>query len=110
MDVRLARRVAHEVGEETLDDAVLAHHAPCALGALGREDRLLVLAALDEAFGLEPLEHLPCGRARHAEHLRDPRRDRGRPGRRPVLADREGEEVDRLQVLVDGVTGGHRAI
>ncbi len=103
MDVRLGRRVAHEVGEEALDDPVLAHDALRALGALGREDRLLLLAALDEPLGLEPLEHLAGRRARDAEHLGDARRDRGRPGGGPVLADREGEEVDRLEVLVDRV-------
>ena len=67
------------------------------------EDRLLLVAALDEAVGLEPLQHLPGGRARDAEHLGHARGDRGRPGRGPVLADREGEEVDRLEVLVDRV-------
>ena len=73
------------------------------LGALDAglgEDRLLLLAALDEALRLEPLEHLAGGRARHAEHLRDARRDRAL-ARRPVLADREREEVDHLEVLVD---------
>ena len=56
--VRLGSRVAHEVREEALDDPVLANDALRALGALGREDRLLLLAALDEAVGLEPLQHL----------------------------------------------------
>ena len=32
VDVRLGRRVAHEVGQEALDDAVVAHH-PLGLGA-----------------------------------------------------------------------------
>ena len=61
-----------------------------------------MLAALDEPFRLEPLQHLAGRRARDAEHLGDARRDR-RGGVRvgPVLADREGEEVDRLEVLVD---------
>ena len=61
--VRLGGRVAHEVREEALDDAVLAHDTPRALGALGREDGLLVLAALDEPVRLEPLEHLARRRA-----------------------------------------------
>ena len=69
----------------------------------GGEDRLLVLAALDQALGLEPLQHLAGRRARDAEHLGDPRGDRVRAGRRAVLADREGEEVDRLEVVVDRV-------
>ena len=56
--VRLGSRVAHEVREEALDDPVLAHDALRALGALGREDRFLLLAALDETVGLEPLQHL----------------------------------------------------
>ena len=46
-----------------------------ALGALDPglgQERLLVLAALDEAFGLEPLQHLAGGRSRDAEHLGDP--------------------------------------
>ena len=101
--VRLGSGVAHEVGEEALDDPVLAHDALRPLGAFGGQDRLLLLAALDEAVGLEPLQHLAGGGARNAEHLGDPRRDRRRSRRRPVLADRKGEEVDRLEVLVDGV-------
>ena len=68
---------------------------------VGVEDRLLLLTALDEAVHLEPLQHLTGRRARDTEHLRHARGDRGRARRRPVLADREGEEVDRLQVLVD---------
>ena len=69
---------------------------------VSREDRLLVLAALDEAVGLEPLQHLARGGARDAEHLGHARGERRRARRlRPVLADREGEEVDRLEVLVD---------
>ena len=63
----------------------------------------LLLAALDEPLGLEPLQHLAGGGARDAEHLRHAGRDRGRAGRGPVLADREREEVDRLEVLVDRV-------
>ena len=66
------------------------------------QDRLLALAALDEPFRLEPLQHLAGRRARDAEHLGDPRRERRqRRALRVVLADREREEVDRLQVLVD---------
>ena len=66
------------------------------------------LAALDEPFGLEPLEHLARRGARDAEHLGHPRRQRGRArGLRTVLADREREEVDRLEVLVDGMSLRH---
>ena len=83
--VRLGRRVAHEVGQEPLDDPVLADDLARALGAGRREDRLLVLAALDEPLGLEPLQHLAGRGARDAEHLRDPRGDRRR---RPVVAGR----------------------
>ena len=47
--------------------------------------------------------------ARHAEHLRDPRGERRRPrAERPVLADRERQEVDGLQVLVYGVAANDR--
>ena len=76
--VRLGRRVAHEVGEEPLDDPVLADDAlgPLAPG-LG-EDRLLLLAALDEPVRLEPLQHLAGRGARDAEHLGDARRERRR--------------------------------
>jgi hypothetical protein len=84
---------------------VLADDPPGTLGALGREDRLLLLASLDETFGLEPLEHLACGCARDAQHLGDARGDRGRSCRGSILPDREGEEVDRLEVLVDAVPG-----
>ena len=106
--VRLVAGVAHEVGQQPLDDPVLAHDplGPCA-AALGQQ-RLLPLAALDEAFGLEPLQHLAGRRSRDTEHLGDARGERRRPGAvRGVLPDRKGEEVDRLQVLVDGVTVGH---
>ena len=102
MDVRLGGRVAHEVGEQPLDDPVLAHDPLGALAAGRRQDRLLVLAALDEPLRLEPLQHLAGRRARDAEHLGDARGERRRALRlRPVLADREREEVDRLEVLVD---------
>ena len=40
------------------------------------QDRLLVLAALDEALRLEALQHLARRRARDAEHLGDARRER----------------------------------
>ena len=74
--VRLGGGVAHEVGEQPLDDAVLAHDLPRPLGARRREDRLLVLAALDEPVGLEALQHLAGRRARDAEHLGDARGER----------------------------------
>ena len=61
--VRLSGGVAHEVGEEPLDDAMAAHDALGDLAALGREDRLLVVAALHQPLGLEPLEHLARRRA-----------------------------------------------
>ncbi len=102
MDVGLGRRVAHEVGQEPLDDAVLANDLLGALDPGLGEDRLLLLAALDEALGLEALQHLARRRARDAEHLGDARGDGALAGR-AVLADREGEEVDHLEVLVDGV-------
>ena len=103
--VRLGGGVAHEIGEEALDQPVLADDVLGALDARGREDRLLVLTALDEPVRLEPLQHLARRGSRNAEHLRDARRDCRRAGRRLVLADREGEEIDRLQVVVDGVPG-----
>ena len=80
--VRLVAGVAHEVGEEPLDDPVLAHDALGALAAGRGEERLLPLAALDQAFGLESLEHLACRGAGDAEHLRDARGERGRVGSR----------------------------
>ena len=100
--VRLRGRIAHEVGQQPLDDAVLADDLLRAFPARGREQRLLVLAAPDEALLLEPLQHLAGRGARDAEHLGDAGRERGGgTARRAVLADREREEVDRLQVLVD---------
>ena len=75
--VRLCGRVAHEVGQEPLDDAVLADDLLGALPARGREQRLLVLAAPDEALLLEPLQHLAGRCAGDAEHLGDARRERG---------------------------------
>ena len=108
VDVRLGGGVAHEVGEQPLDDPVTAHDSLGPLPARRRQDRLLVLAALDEPVLLEPLEHLAGGRPGDAEHLRDARGERRRARRRrPVLADREGEEPDRLEVFVDRVTLGH---
>ena len=110
LHVRLRGRVAHEVREQPLDDPVLAHDALRALATLRRQQRLLVLASLDQTFALESLQHLAGRRARHAEHLRHSRRERGRPAaKRAVLADRKGEEVDRLQVLVDGMSLRHSA-
>ena len=110
VDVRLRRGVAHEVGEQSLDDAVLADDPAGPLGSGLGQDRLLVLAALDEPLGLEPLQHLARGRPRDPEHFCHAGRQRGRAGSlRPVLADREGEEVDRLEVLVDGMTLAHHA-
>ncbi len=106
MDVRLGGRVAHEIGQQPLDDPVLADDAARPIGPGGREDRLLVPAALDEPFGLEPLQHLPGRGTRDVEHLGHARGDRLAAARhRLVLPDREREEVDRLQVLVDSVPG-----
>ena len=101
VDVRLGRRVAHEVRQEALDQAVLADDALRPLDSGRRQDRLLLLAALDEPFDLEPLQHLAGRRARDTEHLGHPRGDRVRGGRGAVLADREREKVDRLEILVD---------
>jgi hypothetical protein len=84
---------------------VLADHPLGALDPGLGQERLLVLAALDEPVGLEPLQHLAGRGTRDAEHLGDARGDRGRVRIGLVLADREGEEVDRLEVLVDGVAG-----
>jgi hypothetical protein len=103
VDVRLRAGVPHEVREQPLDDPVLAHHVLRALASALGEQRLLPRAALDQPLGLEPLQHLPGRRAGHAEHLGNARRERKRaPGRR-VLADRKGEKVDRLQIVVDGM-------
>ena len=106
--VRLCGRVPHEVGEQALDDPVPPDDALCPLAPRPGQDRLLVLAPLDQPLLLEALQHLSGGGAGDAEHLGDARRERGRAGgRRPVLADREGEEPDRLQVFVDRVPLGH---
>ena len=59
--VRLGGRIAHEVREQPLDHAVLAHHLPRPLRARLGEQRLLVLAALDQSVGLQPLQHLAGG-------------------------------------------------
>ena len=100
--MRLSRGVAHEVRQEPLDDAVLADDRLRPRAAGLREDRFLLLAALDQTLCLEALQHLAGRRAGDAEHLRDPRSERGGARRlRPVLADRERQEVDRLEVLVD---------
>jgi hypothetical protein len=102
LHVRLGSGVTHEIREQPLDDPVLADDALRTLSPLPGQQRLLVLAALDQPFALESLQHLAGGRTRDAEHLRHPRRERRRPrAERPVLADRKGEEVDRLEVLVD---------
>src|SRR4029450_12983262 len=56
----------------------------------------------------DPLDHFPCRRARNPEHLRDTGRERRRTrALRRILADRKRQEVDRLEVLVDGVSVGH---
>jgi primosomal protein N' (replication factor Y) (superfamily II helicase) len=108
LHVGLGGRVAHEVGEEPLDDAVLADDALGVLAALRGQDRLLVLAALDEAVGLEALEHLSGRRARDAEHVGDAHRQCwGTLRFRLVLPDGEGQEVDRLEIVVDGVPSRH---
>src|SRR5258707_361014 len=91
--VRLVCGVAHEVGEEPLDNSVLADDALGALAPARGEEGLLALAALDQPFRLEALEHLPGRRARHVKHLRDARGERGRAGAaRRVLTDRKREE------------------
>src|SRR5258708_21756832 len=69
--VRFAAGVAHEVGEQALDDAVLAHDALGSLPAGTREERFLPRAALDQPFSLEPFQHLAGRGARDAEHLGD---------------------------------------
>ena len=110
--VRLVAGVAHEVGEQPLDDAVLADDALGALAAALGEERLLLLAALDQALRLEPLEHLAGRGARDVQHLGDARGERRAPGAvRRVLPDRKGEEIDGFQVLVHRVSGSrHVAI
>ena len=56
--VRLGGGVAHEIGQQPLDDPVLPDDLLGAGASRRGEDRLLVLAAPDEAVGLEPLQHL----------------------------------------------------
>src|SRR4029078_5114742 len=56
--VRFVNRVPHEIGEEPLDDPGLADDTLGALAAGLGEERLLLLASLDQALGLEPLQHL----------------------------------------------------
>src|SRR2546423_15095277 len=85
--------------------------APALLGALAAdrcEQGLLVLAALDQSFALEPLQHLAGRGPGDPEHLSHAGGQRGRPcGERTVFPDRESQEVDRLEVLVDGVALRH---
>ena len=102
--VRLGRVVVEEVGQEALDDPVAPDHLLRARGARGRQHELAPAAALEQALGGEPLEHLADGRARDAERLGDARRDRRRSLGRLVDADRGDEDVDRLQVVVDRVS------
>jgi DtxR family Mn-dependent transcriptional regulator len=71
VDVSLGGGVAHEVRQEPFDDPVLADNALGSGAARVGEQRLLVLAALDQTFALEPFQHLAGRRARHTEHLRD---------------------------------------
>ena len=61
LDVRLGGRVAHEVGEQPLDDPVPADDPLGRLAAPRGQDRLLVLAALDQPlassrFSISPAE------------------------------------------------------
>src|SRR2546423_3917044 len=67
VDVGLGGGVAHEVGQEPLDDPVLADDLLGPLAAGRGQNRLLVLAALDEPVGPEPLQHLAGGRTPDAE-------------------------------------------
>ena len=106
--VRFGCGVVHEIGQEALDDPVLADDLLGACAPRLGEDRLLLLAAFDQALALESLQHLTGRRTGDSEHLGHTRGERCGAGRlRAVLADREGEEVDRLQVLVDGVALCH---
>ncbi len=50
--VRFGGRVAHEVRQQALDDSVLPDDLLGALAARPSEQRLLVLAALDQAVAL----------------------------------------------------------
>ena len=108
LHVGLGGRIAHEIGEQALDDPVLAHHALGVLATLRRQDRFLMLAALDEALGLESLQHLSRRGARDAQHVGDADGERGGALRLGlVLPDRKRQEVDRLEVVVHGVTSRH---
>ena len=77
--VRLGARVAHEVGQQALDQPVLAHDALGAHAAGVGQQRLLADAALDQPFALEPLQHLAGRGARDPEHLGHPGGERGEP-------------------------------
>jgi hypothetical protein len=94
--VRLRRVVVQEVREEALDDPAAADDVLGAFRARGGQDELAPAALFEQALGREPLEHLADGRARDAERLRDPRRDRRRSLRRLIGADGGDEQVDRL--------------
>ena len=59
VNMRLGGRVPHEIGQEALDQPVLADDALSPLDPGGSEDRLFLLAALDEPVYLEALQHLP---------------------------------------------------
>ena len=80
--------VPHEVGQEPLDDPVLAHDTLCPFAARLGEKRLLLLAALDQALGLEALQHLPGRSARDVEHLGDARGEREESRRRAACTRR----------------------
>ncbi|HEX6489984.1 MAG TPA: adenylate/guanylate cyclase domain-containing protein [Gaiellaceae bacterium] len=108
--VGLGGGIAHEVGQEPLDDPVLADDLLGAFAPARGQDRLLLLAALDQALGLEALQHLAGRGPGDAEHLGDAGGERGVSGRAgAVLPDRKGEEVDRLQVLIDRMSLRHGA-
>ena len=63
VDVGLGCRVAHEIGEEPFDDPMFADDLLGARPPRRGEDRLLLLAALDQPFGFQALQHLARGRA-----------------------------------------------
>ena len=102
--VRLGRGVAHEVGEEALDDAMLADDSA---------GRARLPSGVRIASFCSPRSTRPSASSRFSISPADARETPSisatreaiavEPGRGPVLADREGEEVDRLEVLVDGV-------
>ena len=58
MDVGLGRGVAEEVGQQALDQPMLADDVFGALASGRRQQSLLLLASFDHAVGLEPLQHL----------------------------------------------------